>query len=314
MRDWLASLARSNRPGPDGEIRVGGRVIYILPTKYGLLFLALVLALLTGAINYANNPAFLLTFLLTGVGMATMIQTWRNLQGLRLAVMAGEQAFVGERVGCRLRLLNDRATARPALQLQLADGSAALLDLPGAGQRGVRLDWPARQRGRAPAGRLTVSTRYPLGLMRAWCYVDSGASALVWPRPAEMAGAPQALDGEGLEGDGQRQGADDFVGLRDYHPGDAPGQLYWKAEAGGRGLLTKQFGTGGHEPLWLDWAHWPYLETEARLSRLCREVIDAHRRGRPYGLRLPGAAIGPGRGEAHRRACLDALALFGAPA
>jgi uncharacterized protein (DUF58 family) len=267
-----------------------------------------------GAINYANNPAFLLTFLLTGIGLATMIQAWRNLQGLRLTVVAGEQAFAGGRVACRLRLDNDRAAGRPALQLQLADGGSALLDLPGQGRRSVRLDWPASRRGRAPAGRLTVSSRYPLGLMRAWCYVDSGASALVWPRPAELAATPSAVDGDGLEGDGQRQGAEDFVGLREYRPGDAPGQLYWKAMAGGRGLLTKQFGAGGHEPLWLDWENWPYLEIEARLSRLCREVLDAHHRGQPYGLVLPGRRIEPALGETHRQACLDALALYGGPA
>jgi uncharacterized protein (DUF58 family) len=31
-----------------------------------------------------------------------------------------------------------------------------------------------------------------------------------------------------------------------------------------------------------------------------------------YGLRLPGVEIAPGRGEAHRGACLQALALHGA--
>jgi uncharacterized protein (DUF58 family) len=34
--------------------------------------------------------------------------------------------------------------------------------------------------------------------------------------------------------------------------------------------------------------------------------------GQSYGLRLPGVAIPPGRGEAHRARCLEALALFDA--
>ena len=78
-----------------------------------------------------------------------------------------------------------------------------------------------------------------------------------------------------------------------------------------RGLLSKQFGSGGGEPLWLDWAHWPYLTIEPRLSRLSREIIEAHHLGRPYGLRLPDLQIEPALGEPHRRACLTALALHG---
>jgi uncharacterized protein (DUF58 family) len=312
VRDWLKSLARVNVAGPDGEISVSGRAVYVLPTKYGLLYLVLVLALLIGAINYANNPAFLLSFVLTGVGLAVMVQTWRNLQGLRLSLAAAEPGFVGGEVGYRFRLVNERASDRPALYVTLAGGTSEVVDLVAAGHQVVMLSRSAKRRGRCLAGRLIVSTRYPLGLLRAWCYVEADAWAPAWPRPAELASPPLAADSEGHgEGGGQRQGTEDFVGLREYRPGDSPRQLHWKALAAGRGLLTKQFGAGGHETLWLDWSDWSYLDTEARLSRLCREVLDAHQRGQPFGLILPGQRIEPALGEAHKRACLTALALYG---
>ncbi len=59
-----------------------------------------------------------------------------------------------------------------------------------------------------------------------------------------------------------------------------------------------------------DWDSLPALDTESRLSQLCRWVIDAHERGEAFGLRLPGSAIEPNIGTAHRERCLDALALF----
>jgi uncharacterized protein (DUF58 family) len=66
--------------------------------------------------------------------------------------------------------------------------------------------------------------------------------------------------------------------------------------------------------LWLELAALPAaLGLEARLSRLAGWVIAAERGGAHYGLRLPGREIAPGRGDAHRAACLEALALFGAP-
>ena len=39
-------------------------------------------------------------------------------------------------------------------------------------------------------------------------------------------------------------------------------------------------------------------------------VLAAERFGTRYGLRLPGVEIGLGRGDAHRSACLQALALY----
>jgi len=51
------------------------------------------------------------------------------------------------------------------------------------------------------------------------------------------------------------------------------------------------------------------IDLEHKLSRLCAWVLQADRLGSDYGLRLPSLAVAPGAGEAHRRACLEALAL-----
>jgi len=52
------------------------------------------------------------------------------------------------------------------------------------------------------------------------------------------------------------------------------------------------------------------LPLETRLSRLAGWVVEAERGGALYGLRLPGVEIAPAHGDAHRAACLQALALF----
>ena len=50
-------------------------------------------------------------------------------------------------------------------------------------------------------------------------------------------------------------------------------------------VLTDESGSGR-----VDWDSLPGMETEARLSQLCRWVLDAHRSGLSYGLVLPGFA------------------------
>ena len=87
--------------------------------------------------------------------------------------------------------------------------------------------------------------------------------------------------------------------------------MNWKALARERGLLTKQFGGDRANELMLSWDILAGLDTEARLSRLARWVLEAELAGLRYGLVLPDQVITPLQGEVHRHACLKALAMFG---
>lgn len=108
----------------------------------------------------------------------------------------------------------------------------------------------------------------------------------------------------------QREGAEDFYGLRQYQSSDPPRHVAWKSFARTDELLTKQYASFADRRVWLDWDLLSGLETEARLSRLCYWVLQLAATSNEYGLRLPGQEIPPGRGEQHRDAVLKALALF----
>jgi len=112
----LRRLARSNR---SGRAVVTPRRIYILPTGYGILFAILLLLMLLGSINYANNLGFLLTFLLVGLGLVTMLHTWRNLVGLALNSGRATPVFAGEDAYFEIQLINQRRWSRPGIQLQI---------------------------------------------------------------------------------------------------------------------------------------------------------------------------------------------------
>jgi uncharacterized protein (DUF58 family) len=49
---------------------------------------------------------------------------------------------------------------------------------------------------------------------------------------------------------------------------------------------------------------------EEKLSILTAWILRAERRQIPYSLEVPGAALPADRGEQHRDACLQVLALF----
>lgn len=300
------------RAGRDGAVELGQRRIFILPTRYGLLFGLLTFVMLIGATNYNNSAGFLLSFLLIGTALVSMLHAYRNM--LRLSFRAGRAGavFRGETALFGVALDNGRGPGRLGIGLQLAGQPPVFTDVPAGGHVAVELPLPAARRGWLPIGTLTVFTRYPLGLFRAWSLLRLDARCLVYPAPAPRLEAPARRPGAGTRRD-RRPGSDDFMGLRAYHRGDSPRHVDWKAAARRRTLMTKVFCDPLGEALWLDWNDHPAHDTETRLGLLCRGVLWAEEHGYDYGLRLPGTLIETGRGEEHRHRCLKALALHEAP-
>ena len=299
------------RAPEQGVIVLSHRRVYILPARLGLMFGATLLIMLIGSINYVLSLGYMLTFLLAGMGVAGMVHTVRNLA--RLAIQPGrvEPVFAGEAAQFRLHLENAAPWERPAVMLRHAPSGAQMVaDVPASGGLEVVLPIPATRRGWLPIGRVTLETRYPIGLFRAWSYIEPDLRALVYPRPeASPLPAPAAEAATGAM-QASARGTEDYAGLRGYQPADSPRHIAWKAVARSEHMLTKQFSGQASARLWLDWSLLPAaLDTEQRLSRLAGWVLEAERRGLRYGLRLPGTEIEPGQGDAHHAACLMALAL-----
>jgi len=306
----LGKWMRIERASAAGRAQINGRRIYILPTRYGFIFAALLLLMLMGAVNYGNNPAHLLTFLLAGLGSNAIYLTWRNLRGLRLVCQGAAPVFSGQEAHFLVEL-DKGERERPALQLMFEGGEPELLDLrAGSGRHARQLTLAAMPRGLHRLGRLVISTQYPVGLFRAWCYLECDRPVLVYPRPGEQ-WAPKGEQGEETLGEEYGSGNDDFMGLRGYHPGDPPSQIDWKSYARDRGLNTRMFSGQATTPLWIDWRQAPGHDDESRISALARAIVDADAIGRPYGLKTPAGVIHPARGPVHRHQCLRHLALFG---
>lgn len=307
----LRRFLRGTGPEP-GPVQLDLRRVFVLPTRQGLLFAVLLGTMLLGAINYDNSLAYALTFLLAGVAVAAILHTVRNLTGLRVRAGRSEPVFVGETARFTVGLENPGDRERLGVWLALPEGEPTRLDVPAEQIAWTHLERPAARRGHLPMGRFTLRGRFPLGLFVAWAHVDLGVACLVYPRPAPERGLPASAGRAAGGGEFQGQGeGDDFHALRGYQPGDSLRHVHWKAFARGQGLLTKQFGGQAADDVWLDWDTLPGLDPEARLSVLCRWVLDAAHQGRAFGLRLPGVELPPEQGAAHRQRCLETLARFG---
>lgn len=297
--------------GPEvGPVQLDRSRIFILPTSTGVLFAAVLLVMLLGAINYANNMGYMFTFLLGSMALVSILHSYRNLAKLQFSVARAAPVFAGERAAFEILVSNPGDRPRHVIDLQLADQAPVSVDLAAGRTTRIVLHRPAVRRGRLAAGRIRVSSVFPLSLFRAWANVELDMSCLVYPQPGPPRSIPPHATYRPNQTGDKGRGVDDFAGFRPYRPGDSPRHLFWKAVARDQALLVKQFGGDRADELWLDWNDLPDLPVEARLGQLCRWVLDADREQLRYGLCLPGNEQPISSGPAQRARCLEMLALF----
>jgi len=294
-----------------GPVLLDRRRVFILPTAQGVIFALVLLLMMIGSINYNLNLGYILVFLLGSMALVSILHTFRNLAQLSVSAGSAEPVFAGQDAHFHLSLANPGSLARHAVALRTERFTPVHFDIPAATLAHPIFSVATTRRGILKPGPFVLFTEFPLGLFHAWCKLQLHMSCLVYPRP-DPEGTPLPGTAGGKPGElSQGTGSDDFAGLRPYQPGDSPRHIAWKSAARGEALLTKQFSGQAPSELWLEWDSLPGLDDEARLSRLCRWVLDAAAADLNYGLRLPGNTLSPDTGAQHRERCLEALARYG---
>ncbi len=329
---WWASRSPRN-----DQITLTQRNLYILPSRAGWGFAGVFLVLLLASINEQVNLGYALSFFLGSTALSAVYLTHGNLQGVSLRLLSTRSVHAGQvlRVGI---VLSNQHQKRGRFGLWITAGPKAPADtmtgpgcpqsmelLPGS-DASMELDVSTQRRGWLTLPRITIETRYPLGLLRAWAYWRPQTTVLIWPAPeALVPPLPDLTSETPLEAalpSASRAEVPD--GLRDYRRGDPVRWIAWKksthALASGTGLVTREPSGGRSPDRWLDFERSPGMATlshEARLSRLASWLLaaeqDAVAGGPRYGLCLPGSESPCDAGAAHLRRCLDALALWRTP-
>ncbi|MCW8932135.1 MAG: DUF58 domain-containing protein [Gammaproteobacteria bacterium] len=303
--------------------------IYILPTKEGIIYAVMIFLMLSAAINFNNSLVFFCTFLMAGVGLISMHMTQQNLLDLQFSIAHVKPVFCFQNLSLPLiisqstdQLANKSMSKKKnltkysiAIQFshQQTQSNEVFLkeitDVPFDETSLLQLNSPTTQRGIFELPPLTISTRYPLGLFRAWTNIQLNNDAVIYPNP-ENKFSHKPLNGTNSEGQGIKgRGFDDFSGFKSYQKGESLKHIHWKAYAREQGMLSKTFTGGNNHEYWLDWNEFSG-DTENKLRQLCRLVIDAEEQGDRYGLILPNKTINISRGQVHHHQCLRELAMY----
>ena len=307
---WFGRWLEQRLPLRD-SMTLTQRNVYILPTGPGLMLAATLLLLLLTSINYQLNLGYLLTFLLAGSAVVGMHVGHGTLRGLSMNLIAPEPQFAGSSAPIGIYLQSRRRSVRYGIGLSVLGSDHWLwIDLPAQGSSTVHVAFKPTRRGLQRVPTLSAETRFPLGTFRVWTVWRPAAQVLVYPQPEAFppplpAGQPRA---DGAPGAHLSSSAE-YDGVRAYRRGDPLKLIVWKKFAKAEQLVSRDTQQVQHTELWLDREHSGTSDPEQQLSRLCAWVLQAEQQGLDYGLRLGSVQIAPACGEAHKKRCLEALAL-----
>jgi len=299
-------LAKRGPMTPPFELEY--RHIFVLPTVFGWGFAAMLVFMALGGLNFNNNMALLLVFLLGTIAQLTTLIAYRNLSGLKIDSVYAEPVFCGEAAHFRVFISNGDERQRFAVQAGFREAQDCQ-DFDLNANEPLQLTRPAPRRGWLEMPSFRLETRFPLGLFKAWSWIFPQTRCLVYPAPAKNA-PPLPKTGRGEAGRATKGDGEQIHGLRKYQPGDSMQRVAWRASARHNELYSLEMEAPREEACELDWYLLQGADTETRLSILAAWVIAADHKRLPYSLKLPDEHVEAGHGANHRSKCLELLALY----
>ncbi len=249
---WLGK-----RIPPSANVTLDQRRIFILPSRYGLLYLILSLSILVGASNYEKNMLYALAFWLLGLFLVAILHSFVNLAGLTITAIKAHPAFAGAHAEFELELSTTKRRGHDDIRLQWPSQEAVLTHVSDKSPTRLVVTHRSERRGWLRPGRLLIESTYPLGLLRVWTWVDLDLQALIYPHPIPTRVQPVAMQ---MHEQGHERALghhEEFYGFRNYQPGDPLRHVMWKSLAKGHSLQTRL-----HQDFvdWRQWVDWQLFE------------------------------------------------------
>ncbi|GAB3022960.1 DUF58 domain-containing protein [Bowmanella dokdonensis] len=309
MHAWLERRIPGSR-----EFTLNRNNIFIFPSRFGLLYLILCLALFILGTNYQNNLILILGYFLLSLFLVSLLASYLNFAGIRLQLGKVSHSFAGDVANLPIWILgpdNDRnrfGRLHFSWYGQQVRQSVELSNM--TNPVGLELDSPERGILRPP--RVTLCSYYPLGLFRCWTHLSFDCEVIVYPAPlpCNLPLISETAKGETEGPLSVEDGHDNFDSLTEYRPGQPLYHVAWKQVAKGQGMISKKFSSQARQSAWLKLLPQGSDRLEHQLSELCFMILELDSAGMTYGLELGGMRHQPDKGNEHLHRCLTALALY----
>jgi len=303
---WL-----KRRIPPASQHKLSNRNIFIMPTRFGFIYLVFVVVLFLLATNYQNNIIMLLSYLMASVFITTMMHSFFNLSAIELSADKKAAGYAKTNISFPIKILSP--SRRLDLHFCFDDQQAFHLPQCDQGEQTIYVSCHYDNRGIYYPGRLKVWSEYSLGLFITWTRIDFGNQCNVYPEAIPLNIHQRNFSGvikESAMVENNKSGIDDFFELKTHISGEPLSRIAWKQFARGQGRLTKHYHEQQGTTCWLKITDMPNQGVEKQLQYLCFLINEYNHLGQVFGLDLGQNTISPSQGEHHFKQCLMALAIY----
>jgi uncharacterized protein (DUF58 family) len=226
--------------------------------REGLYYTVIVVAVLSGAVSRQLNLLMLLGSALAGPLIFSLLHGRLALRWLHIERKLPPGAQAGMPVRVEVNATNQRrwlsawairvedVIRRDDAQEDEANRVSVYFPRIAANEtRQMSYEGTLSRRGRYVFGELSVSTRFPLGLVLHRHVLAGQAELLVQPRLGRLTSDFSKIMREHESGSHRRQRRGlleaDFYGLREWRPGDSRRWIHWRSSARSGSLVVRQF-------------------------------------------------------------------------
>ena len=173
-----------------------------------------------------------------------------NLRHAEVERTTPRRARVGDEVRVGLQVTNGGRAALPLLRLddrfEAFGGFGVLVERLRPGQRAhVELVRTADRRGVFGGGEVTLNSGAPFGFLRSKRTVPVEGQMTVVPRWVELRSfpilEPSSFPSDVLHERARTGAGEEFLGVRDYRPGDPPRAVHWRSTARAGHLIVREY-------------------------------------------------------------------------
>jgi uncharacterized protein (DUF58 family) len=198
--------------------------------------------------NVQAGWLFVIASLILAVGVAGWALPARMVRGVAAERRPPAFAFQGDDVPVDLLVTGDLRHARLSLAIRdpfLAPTTVFVPYLDRGEQVTVATVRKAARRGPVDAEPLELSSSGPFGVATARRVISAGGRTLVYPRVVPLRWFPgvESSIEQGLPASSahRRGSGQDYLGIREYRPGDSPRHVHWPSSARHGSLMVREF-------------------------------------------------------------------------
>ena len=267
--------------------------------------------------NTGNNLLYLLLSMLLALIVVSGILSEQCIRGLLLAPVLPDEIFARRPALLAARVRNGKRWAPSySIALEVMDGPSHVMYVPkleAGAERTVTWQTTFAARGRQRLPGVRAATRFPFGLFLKAGLPAFGDEVVVYPALIPIADPrPRASAGAGAAPLSRRGRGDDIYNLREYRPEDDRRLIHWRSSAKTGVLIVREVAEEAADDarIVLVGGGRDRDRLEGALSEAASLAMHLLRGGAGVEVHAPGLVVPLGRGRAHERTVLTALALY----